>query len=502
MDAYRHLRLILGYLGTLGGLALVTLVMFEVGSDFAPNSISLMYLLAIFSCALVWGMGPAVVGSVAAAAAFDYFFLPPIFALGVTSRSQAVVLIAFLVVTIVTSRLATHARAQAREAQLRARESRALFRLSEAVAGAQSADAALEVITEHVVEIFGVRSCAILLPDAAGALRVQVCFPADVPSTLTRDEEEVAAHASRHHTLIPHQSVLYIPVRVGSDRLGVLRIGPRHDGHPLPSSEHRLLETFAAAAAVAIDRRRLQEGATQAEVLRRSDELKSALLNSVSHDLRTPLTTIKTGITALLEDDMVWEGAARHEMLAAANEEVDRLTRLITNLLDLSRIEAGALRPDRQWYEIGELVRGVVQRVAGRLPAHAVTVEIADDALPVFVDYVQIQAVITNLVDNAALYSAPGTAILVTVGAEGGALVIRVRDQGPGIPAAEAERIFSKFYRLGRHARGTGLGLAICRGFVEAHGGRIWVENPGHSGAILAVSLPLVTAPVLAGAPS
>jgi two-component system sensor histidine kinase KdpD len=180
------------------------------------------------------------------------------------------------------------------------------------------------------------------------------------------------------------------------------------------------------------------------------------------------------------------------EILSASNDEVDRLTRLIGNVLDLSRIEAGALVPDRQWYEIGELIADSVRRTGAGLAAHPVAVDIADGDLPMHVDYVQMQQVLANLLDNAAKYSPAGSRIQVTGRIEAGAYVLRVHDAGPGIPAGEAERIFSKFYRLSGRRTGTGLGLAICKGLVEAHGGRIAVENPGRPGAVFAVSLPVV----------
>lgn len=495
MPIARRLSPLLGYLGTLAGLALATLAMWPARLALTVAAIALVYLLAVFCAALLWGMGPAVAGSALAFLALDYLFVPPVFSLTVAAPSEVLSLLVFLAVAIVTSRLAAWARARTREAEARARESRALLRLSDAIARAASADAALQAIAALTVETLGARDCALFLPDALGVLRVRAWAPAGEMRRPTREEEGVAAYVWRDQTPVPHGAGLYVPVRMGAQRVGVLRVGPRADGRPLPLGEHRLLRTLAGAAAVAIDRRRLQDAAAQAEVLRKADELKDALLGSVSHDLRTPLATLKTAITALLQDDLPWSREEQRETLAAANEEVDRLTRLIDNLLDLSRIEAGALRPDRQWYEIGELVADVVRRAGARLRDHRVEVAIANGDLHLCVDYVQIQQVLANLLDNAARYSPPGTEIHVTGGLEGDAFTIRVRDQGPGIPAGEAERIFSKFYRIGRRREGTGLGLAICRGLVEAHGGRIAVENPGRPGAVFAVSLPLAAPP-------
>ena len=459
--------------------------------------IALVHLLAVFCAALLWGPGPAIAGSVLAFVVLDYLFVPPLFSLTIAAPSELVSLVIFLAVAAITSRLAAGARARAREAEAHARESRALLRLSDAAVNARTTDAALQAIAELTTDVFAIRHCALLLPDGLDVLRVQAWAPAAAPCTLSRDEEGTAAYVWRNQTAVPHGPALFVPLRVGAQRVGVLRLGPRSDGRPIDTAEQRLVRTFAAAAATAIDRRRLLDAATQAEVLRRTDALKTALLGSVSHDLRTPLTTLKAGITALLQADAEWDRQARQEVLAAANEEVDRLTRLIGNLLDLSRIEAGALVPDRQWYAAGELIADTVRRAG--LRDHRVTVEMADVDLPVYLDYVQIQQVLANLLDNAAKYSPAGTDIHVQGAAEDGAFVIRVRDHGPGIPVAEADRIFSKFYRIAGRRTGTGLGLAICRGLTEAHGGRIAVENPGGSGAVFAVSLPLVRPPVLAG---
>lgn len=484
------------YAATVAGVTAISLGMWVARPYLTLASIALVHLLAVFCAAMLWGMGPAVAASVLSFVVLDYLFVPPFFSLTIAAPSEVVSLVIFLAVATVTSRLAAGARARAREAEAHARESQALLRLSDAAVGARTTDAALQAIAALTTDVFAVRHCAILLPDALDVLRVQAWAPAAEPCALTRDEEGTAAYVWRDQTSVLHGSTLYVPLRIGAHRVGVFRIGPHAGGGPLPADAQCLLHTFAVAAAAAIDRRRLLDAATQAEVLRRSDALKTALLSSVSHDLRTPLTTLKTGITALLQGDIAWDRQGQQEVLAAANEEVDRLTRLIGNLLDVSRIEAGALRPDRQWYDAGELIADSVRRAG--LRDHRVTVEVSNGDLPVYLDYVQIQQVLANLLDNAAKYSPAGSEIHVAGAAEDGAFVIRVRDHGPGIPAAEADRIFSKFYRLGGRRTGTGLGLAICKGLVEAHGGRVAVENPGRGGAVFCVSLPLVTPPVFA----
>lgn len=487
------------YAVTVAGVAAIGLGMWIARPYLTLASIALVHLLAVFCVAMLWGMGPAIAASVLGFVALDYLFVPPIFSLTIAAPSEVVSLMIFLAVAAVTSRLAAGARERTVEAEARARESRALLRLSDAAVNARTTEAALQAIAALALDVFGVSHCAVFLPDSLDALRVQAWAPAARSCALTREEEGIAAYVWRDQTPVPDGSALYVPLRIGAQRIGVLRIGARTDDQPV-QTDQRLLAKFTAAAAAAIERRRLLDAATQAEVLRRTDALKSALLGSVSHDLRTPLTTLKTGITALLQADPEWDRSARQEVLAAANEEVDRLSRLIGNLLDLSRIEAGALVPDRQWYTAGELIADTVRRAG--LRDHRVTVEMADVDLPVYLDYVQIQQVLANLLENAAKYSPAGTEIHVLGAAVDGAFIIRVRDHGPGIPAAEAERIFSKFYRLGGRRTGTGLGLAICQGLVEAHGGRIAVENPGGEGAVFAVALPLVRPPAFAGPPA
>jgi two-component system sensor histidine kinase KdpD len=495
-----RMRGLSSYVLALAGVAAVGLAMWLARPYLTLAPIALVHLLAVFCAATLWGMGPAIAGSVLAFVLLDYLFVPPLYSLTVASPSEVVSLVIFLAVAVVTSRLAAGARARARESDTRAGESRALLRLSEATVNVRSTDAALQAVADLTADVFAVRDCTVLLPDGLDVLQVRAHAPAGQAAALTRDEEGTAAYVWCAQTSVPHRSTLYVPLRVGAQRVGVLRIGPRPDGRGIQPPELRFLSTFAASAAAAIERRRLLDAATQAEVLRRADELKNALLGSVSHDLRTPLATLKTGITALLEDHVGWDRQTRREVLAAANDEVDRLTRLIGNLLDLSRIEAGALVPDRRWYQAGELIADTVRRAG--LGNHRVTVDVPDPDLPVYLDYVQIQQVLANLLDNAAKYAPAGTEIRVAGTVEDGGLVIRVRDEGPGIPAAEAHRIFSKFYRIGGRRTGTGLGLAICKGLIEAHGGRIAVENPGCRGAVFAASLPLAKPPALTARPA
>jgi two-component system sensor histidine kinase KdpD len=259
-------------------------------------------------------------------------------------------------------------------------------------------------------------------------------------------------------------------------------------------SKERLIRTFAYQGALALERTAFALSETRARVLEESDRLKTAILSSVSHELRTPLATIKAAITSLLNEQVSWEKQARQDLLSAVDEETDLLNRLVGNLLDMSRIETGALKPNRQWNLLAEIVDGVVQRMYRTLKDHRVKVDIPDDLPLVPVDYVQLEQVFMNLFSNSAKYAPSGSLIQVLAARQGNdQLLVQVTNEGPQIAPGHLERIFDKFYRLtnAEHVSGTGLGLSICKGIVEAHGGEIWVENTTH-GIAFKFTLPLL----------
>jgi len=244
-----------------------------------------------------------------------------------------------------------------------------------------------------------------------------------------------------------------------------------------------------------IDRARLRQEGLQIEVLQRTDTLRAALLSSISHDLRTPLASIKASASSLLQDDVQWSDEERRSFALAIEREADRLNRLVANLLDMSRIEGGALKPEKEWYPIDELIHDVLGHMQPLLLDRVVQTSIPDDLPPVQLDYLEIEQVLTNLIENAVRYTPSDSPIDVSVQTEGDQMLISVADRGPGIPTADLERVFDKFYRvLGRMAKrptGSGLGLAVSKGLVEAHGGRIWAENREGGGSVFRFTLPL-----------
>ena len=289
------------------------------------------------------------------------------------------------------------------------------------------------------------------------------------------------------------QEILLVPIVTSRQPLGVLLLA-RPAAYPaFDVDERQLFATFANQAAIAIERSLLTEERTHAEVLQRSDELKSALLSAVSHDLRTPLASIKASVTSLLQSDIALSPSDQRDLLEAIDEESDRLNRLVANLLDLSRIEAGALQPDLQWNDMAEVIYDALDREAFALDNHPLDLQIEPDLPPARFDYVEIVQVLVNLLQNAARYAPHGSLIAVVVRRIGDDIEVAVSDEGPGIPPGEEERVFDKFYRVESPHRplGSGIGLAICRGFIEAHHGRIWVEPNNGEGSTFRFRLPV-----------
>jgi len=282
-------------------------------------------------------------------------------------------------------------------------------------------------------------------------------------------------------------------LRVGRRVLGVLRVAQPSLRVALSPTQQQVLETIASQVVALLERARLVEETSRTRALAESDRLKSTLLSSVSHDLRTPLAVIKGAVTNLLDDSVAWDSATRRDLLSAINDETDRLNRLVGNLLDMSRIESGALQSTRSWQDLSELIAAVVDRMRPRLGARPIVVEIPDDLPAVRVNYTQIEQVLTNLLENVVRHTPATSPVTLTARADSGDVQVEVHDAGHGIPEGMVGRIFDKFVRgIGpeQSASGSGLGLAICKGIVEAHGGRIWAENVRSGGARFIFTLP------------
>jgi two-component system sensor histidine kinase KdpD len=294
----------------------------------------------------------------------------------------------------------------------------------------------------------------------------------------------------------PLLTAISVPLTVAGQPVGRLLVGAKRTGGALTPEEEQLLRAVAEQLATGVQRAHLQETATQAEVLRRTDALRAALLSAVSHDLRSPLGAIKTAATSLLSTRVSWNKADRRALLTTIVEQVEHINRLIGNLLVMGRIEAGKLRPQKEPAAIEQLIVRVVERLEGQLADHPVTLAVPPDLPLVPLDVVEIDEVLTNLLENAVKYTPAGTPIAVRVERRGDVIAVQVADQGPGIPAAHLPFLFDRYYRVQTGVKGgTGLGLAIAKGVVEAHGGQITVASTPGPGTTFTFTLPLSPSP-------
>ena len=522
------------------GALLVTIFIYVLKLYPRIPNISLVYLLVVLALASTRGLYAAILASVVAFLSFDYFLVPPFYTFTVGKIDEWLALFVFLVTAIITSQLASALRQRAEQARRREHETRILYELVQATNSEEGMDRQLGIIARAVVDVFsswGVRDCEILLPDAKGKLIVQGSASRPLnQAKLSPDEEATAswvmaqAQIVELHdvALVPRESAGYapraivrstankervrryirmIPLKMGQKVVGVLCLfmeeNPRLFAlerslgaeRERPNTQSAFFWTFVDQTTAVIERARLRRESLQIEVLRRTDELRAALLSSVSHDLRTPLASIKASASSLLQEDVQWSVEEQRSFVLAIEREADRLNRLVANLLDMSRIEGGALKPEKEWYPIDELIHDVLGRMQPILLNRVVETHLPDDLPPVELDYLQIDQVLTNLIENAIRYTPSDSPIEISVHIDGNQMVISLADRGPGIPPADLERVFDKFYRVlgpaaGRIA-GSGLGLAVCKGLVEAHGGRIWAENREGGGAIFRFTLPL-----------
>jgi len=497
-------RTVLPYLMVGAGVALVTAAIAMLGMQQLANA-SLLYLVVVLVAGVAFGRGPAIVASVLAFVSFNWFFTEPRHTLLVSDPDDWILLLLFLLTAVVTGQLAAGQRQRAEEAEEHERHARVLYDIATSLTE-PTLEATLRTTADRLRAELRVDAVEIEVRGAAGRPRAVSGEAPDALATLARAEhgiEILAATGSRDRTgsdrsarwvrvapphgraqraTTPHR-VARAPIRSpGGEEVGTITLVATSDA-PFDDRAARLLSAVIPQLWIALERARLRQEATDAEVLRRSDDAKSALIDAVSHDLRTPLASIITSAGSLRQTDIEWSSRERAEFARAIELEAVRLDRIVGNLLDLSRIRAGSLRPDLAWYEPVALVREVLERLAPTTAAHEVRIEAPEELPPLALDYSEIDQVLTNLVENAAKHSPPGATIVVGVDQADGGLRVTVDDAGPGLAAGDLQRVFQPFYRAGRSGSpGTGLGLAVARGLVEAHGGRIWAERRAEGG--------------------
>jgi two-component system sensor histidine kinase KdpD len=511
----RWRRWAIGYGAALGFVTLVTLFIGSVLGQVNLANSSMLYLLAVMATAVGFGRGPAVFASVIAFFTFDWFFVAPAHQLTVSDPEEWISLLVFLLTALVTGQLAAGQRQRAQEARQREREAVVLYDIVRLLSE-DDPEQVLEGVADRLRRELQVKAVGIELWQANGSTTwvssgdraaLTGLRDATAPMRVLQRGRGVSdgAHAAPGRwvrvvqptrPVSPREDVNRVPVRVGDRRVGALLLVGASDG--LDASDDRLVSAAAAQIGLAHERARLRDEATEAEILRRTDQLRAALLNAVSHDLRTPLATIMASAGSLRQRDVAWTDEERESFAQAIEEEADHLNHLVGNLLDLSRIEGGSLKPQQSWQDLGTLVDDVVDRLKPVTDQHRLRVDVPDSLPPLYFDPVEIGQVIYNLVENAAKYSPPDTEISVTARRDGTSVSVAVEDHGPGIPPASLPHLFDPFYRVmdGRsRPGGLGLGLAIVKGLVEAHGGQVWVENTAGGGARFTFTLPFTDVP-------
>ena len=431
--------------------------------------IALLYLLPVLACTVLWGLTSGIIAGIASFLAFNYYFIQPYFTLDVRQTQDLISLIVFLIVAVVVSQLIGRARQAVRLAEKREQETTSLYKVTAELAGMNDAREIIGVLAQKLMEIFELEQVEI--------------------STLAPPAQEKAL------CRLPQQALekpadLVVSLSTARHEEGEIRLW--FDQNRLSIEDARLLSALCNQGALAIERVRLFTSENLARILEESDKVKTSLLNSVSHELRSPLAVIKASASSLRNGTVQWNTPASVELVATIDEETDALNLLVGNLLDMSRIEAGALKPMKRWNSIIEIIKGVETKMQAQLVEHPLKLEIYKAFPLIPTDYVMMGQVFTNLFSNSIKYAPEKTSIVVCASVAGEQAVIQVINQSPPVAVEHLDRMFDKFVRITVDDKitGTGLGLSICKGIIEAHEGRIWAENaPG--GFTFTISLPL-----------
>ena len=458
----------------------------------------LMFLTAVVGIAVRYGLWPSLLATVASSLCYNFFFLPPVYTFTITDPTNVAAFVFFTFVAVVVSHFAARGRTRTVAAHERVRAVELLYAFSRKLAGVGTLDDVLWATAYQAALMLKVR-VVLLLPEE-GTIVVKAGYP---PEDMLDDADVAAAKwawehdraAGRGSDTLPGAKRLFLPMRTGRGAIGVVGIDSDKPGPLLTPDQRRLLDALMDQSALAIERVRLVEDLERAKRAAETDRLRSALLTSISHDLRTPLAAVLGAAGTLRDLSNALSDGEKADLLATVIDEAERLNRFIANLLDMTKLESGAVVPNTARHDVGEIVGSALRRAGKILSRHTVDLELAAGLPMLDVDAVLLEQVLFNILDNAAKYSSPGTNIRIQSWRDGEAVCLRIVDEGDGIPSGDLERIFDKFYRAqkGDQVRaGTGLGLAISRGFVEAMHGTITAENRmDRPGAVFTIRLPI-----------
>ncbi|MCK1295801.1 sensor histidine kinase KdpD [Bradyrhizobium sp. 30] len=486
------------YLKAVGITALGLAAAVAIKPYFGIENVDLMFLTAVVTVAVRYGLWPSLLASVAASLAYNFFFLPPVYTFTITDPTNVAAFFFFMLIAFVVSNVAGRVRTQADAAIGRIRTTEQLYAFSRKLAGTGTLDDVLWATAYQIALMLKVR-VVLLLPDE-GLLTVKSGYPPEDDL----DQADLAAAnwawsndrpAGRGSDTLPGAKRLFLPMRTGRGPIGVIGIDNDRTGPLLTPDQRRLLDALVDQGALAIERVLLVEDVDRVKRSVESERLRSALLTSISHDLKTPLASVLGAASTMRDLASALSDTEKRDLLATVIDESERLNRFIANLLDMTKLESGAIVPNAALHDLGEIVGSALRRAAKILTAHKVELESAADLPMLQLDAVLFEQVLFNLLDNAAKYSPPHATVSIRSRRDGDHVVLQITDEGEGIPSEELESVFDKFYRArkGDHVRpGTGLGLAISRGFVEAMRGTISAANRSdRSGAVLTIRLPI-----------
>lgn len=485
------------YLWSSALTAIATLFGHFFGREISPTNLVMLYLLTVVVVAVSLGRGPSVLAALLGVLAFDFFFVPPFYTFAVDDTEYILTFIGLFIVGVVVSALTVRAREQAEAAQRRESDTALLYSLSRELAAADNLETIHKAVQTHLETDFG-RDVVIYLPSGDSMRPV---LDADSPQPVPGETELSLALWCYHHAepagagtnTLPSAEPRFMPLKTSKHTVGVLSLKLLDPAHPLSPDQRRMLEALANQTAQAVERVHLAEQNRQIKLLQAAEKLQNALLNSISHDLRTPLVSITGALTSLESQEDNLTEAARRSLVETAREEAERLNRLVGNLLDMTRLESGALNVKRELADVQDLIGASIGQMESRLAGRRLRVDVPNDVPLVPLDFVLIVHVLNNLLDNALKYSPENSALAIGASLAQGEVHISVQDEGLGIPPEDLERVFEKFYRVQRlqQITGTGLGLAICKGIVEAHAGRIWAQARPDAGTTITFALPL-----------
>jgi two-component system sensor histidine kinase KdpD len=489
------------YLMALVVTAMALVIATLIKPHFGIENVDLVFLTAVVSVAVRFGLWPSLLASVAASLCYNFFFLPPIYTLTITDPTNIAAFFFFMLIAILVSNVAARVRTQADTAIGRIRTTEQLYAFSRKLAGTATLDDVLWATAYQTALMLQVR-VMLLLPED-DILTVKTGYPPEDEL----DKADLAAAnwawsndrpAGRGSDTLPGAKRLFLPMRTGRGSIGVIGIDNDRSGPLLTPDQRRLLDALVDQGALAIERVLLVEDMDRVKRTVESERLRSALLTSISHDLKTPLASVLGAASTMRDLAGSLSDQQKHDLLATVIDESERLNRFIANLLDMTKLESGAIVPNTALHDISEIVGSALRRAGKILAGHRISLELEAELPMLQLDAVLFEQVLFNLLDNAAKYSPNETTISIRSWRERNQVALQVADEGDGIPPSELESVFDKFYRAqkGDHVRpGTGLGLAISRGFVEAMHGRIFAANrTERSGAVLTIQLPIPAA--------